>query len=87
MLGIGGHPAIAGLDLGSSSVKAVQLARTHKGYQVACAGFSPLAHDAIVDGAINDGAEVVKTIAAVFSENFSAKFSEKNCCPCRLRRR
>ena len=59
---------LVGLDIGSSSVKAVELSRSKKGYQLtgfACEGLSP---DVVVDGAIMDApamaASIRETLAA-----------------------
>jgi type IV pilus assembly protein PilM len=81
MFGIRTGKKLAGLDMGSSAVKAVQLERIRKGYEVVCAGLAPQAWDAIVDGAISDGAAVAKAIEAVFAENCSKHFSAKKLSP------
>ena len=59
---------LVGLDIGSSSVKAVELSRSKKGYQLtgfACEGLGP---DVVVDGAIMDApamaASIRETLAA-----------------------
>ncbi|HEY8494839.1 MAG TPA: type IV pilus assembly protein PilM [Myxococcota bacterium] len=49
--------SILGLDIGSSSVKAVELAPRGAGFELVHLGVAPLPHDAIVDGAfLNSGA-------------------------------
>jgi type IV pilus assembly protein PilM len=58
---------LVGLDIGSSAVKAVELTRSKKGFQVtgfACEALSP---DAVVDGAIMDAPVVADTIKRTFS--------------------
>src|SRR5947199_4166114 len=53
---------LVGLDIGSSSVKAVELSRSKKGYQLtgfACEGLSP---DVVVDGAIMDAPAMAASI-------------------------
>jgi type IV pilus assembly protein PilM len=51
-----------GLDIGSSSVKVVQLRETSKGYQLVNFGIEPLPPQTIVDGAIMNQAAVVDAI-------------------------
>src|SRR5881394_2658054 len=51
-----------GLDIGSSSVKVVQLKETSKGYQLVNFGIEPLPPQTIVDGAIMNQAAVVDAI-------------------------
>ena len=50
-------PALVGLDIGSSAVKAVELEATGTGFRVVAAGCAPMPRDAIVAGAIVDGDE------------------------------
>jgi type IV pilus assembly protein PilM len=54
--------ALVGLDIGSSAVKAVELKPSGRGYRVTAFGSEPLPPDAIVDGAIMDGAAVADAI-------------------------
>ena len=56
-----------GLDIGSSSIKAVQLKKTRAGYSLAAFGMQPLLPQTIVDGAIMDQAAVVEAIRALWS--------------------
>jgi type IV pilus assembly protein PilM len=58
---------LVGLDIGSSSVKAVELRRTKGGFEVVHAGLEPLASDTVVDGAIMDALSVSDSISKIFS--------------------
>jgi type IV pilus assembly protein PilM len=58
--------SIVGLDIGSSSVKAVELKAAGKGYRVAAYSTEPVPPDSIVDGAIIDGGAVAEAIRRVF---------------------
>jgi type IV pilus assembly protein PilM len=53
---------LVGLDIGSSAVKAVELKPSGRGFRVTAFGTEPLPPDAIVDGAIMDGAAVAEAI-------------------------
>ncbi|RME25729.1 MAG: type IV pilus assembly protein PilM [Deltaproteobacteria bacterium] len=53
---------VIGLDIGSSSVKLVQLKETKRGYQLLNLGMAPLPHEAIVDGALMNSTVIVSTI-------------------------
>jgi type IV pilus assembly protein PilM len=64
-----------GLDIGSSSVKAVELRQTKKGYEVIHAGLEILASDTVVDGAIMDALSVADSIGKLQAE---AKIKTKN---------
>jgi type IV pilus assembly protein PilM len=79
MFGISREKGIVGLDIGSYSIKAVELKAKKRGdqeqYSVAKIGYELLPHDAIVEGTIIDSAAVVETIKLVFDEN---KISNKN---------
>ena len=59
-------PALVGLDIGSSTVKAVELETTRTGRRVVAAAAAPLPRDAIADGAILDGDAVAGAIRGVF---------------------
>ncbi|HKY34138.1 MAG TPA: type IV pilus assembly protein PilM [Candidatus Polarisedimenticolia bacterium] len=63
--------SLVGLDIGTSSIKAVELKELGKGrgYQLANMGIEPLSPEAIVDGAIMDSGLVVEGIQNVFSRN------------------
>jgi type IV pilus assembly protein PilM len=73
MLGFAGEKSLVGLDIGSYSVKAVELKSKKKGteelYEVKKIGYELLPHDAIVEGTIIDSAAVVETIRMIFDEN------------------
>ena len=56
-----------GLDIGSSSIKAVQLKKSRSGYMLTAFGMQPLVPQTIVDGAIMDQAAVVEAIRALWS--------------------
>ena len=58
--------AVVGLDIGSSSVKAVELQPSGKGYRVAAFASEAVPADAIVDGAIIDGGAVADAIRRIF---------------------
>ncbi|HZU41227.1 MAG TPA: type IV pilus assembly protein PilM [Terriglobales bacterium] len=64
-----GAKTIVGLDVGSSSIKAVELKRSRGGIQVAHLGVEPLASDIVVDSMIVDSGTVSSAIAKIFSEN------------------
>jgi len=67
MFGRGKPQALTGLDIGSTSVKAVQLKRTGAGYQLVAAGMEPLPPNLVVDGAVVDAQGVAEKINTVFS--------------------
>jgi type IV pilus assembly protein PilM len=58
-------PTCVGLDIGSSSVKVVQLKETSKGYQLINFGIEPLPPQTIVDGAIMNQTAVVDAIRSL----------------------
>ena len=65
---------MVGLDIGSSSVKAVELQPAGKGHKVAAFASEPVPPDAIVDGAIIDGGAVADAIRRIFERRtFKAK--------------
>lgn len=59
---------LIGLDIGSSSVKLVQLMEKGKGYQLEKFGIKPLMPELIVDGTIMDAGMVVAAIKELISE-------------------
>jgi len=73
MFGLGRDKELVGVDIGSYSIKAVELkAKKKEGetqYDVKKIGYELLPHDAIVEGTIIDSAAVVETIKMVFDEN------------------
>jgi type IV pilus assembly protein PilM len=60
-------PAV-GLDIGSSSVKLVQLKEKRGGYQLLAWGSAPLPPEAIVDGALMNSSAIVQAIQDLFSQ-------------------
>ncbi len=55
-----------GLDIGSSSIKAVQLKKRGRGFEVNAFGMEPLATQTIVDGTIMDQSAVVEAIRSLW---------------------
>src|SRR5678816_846996 len=74
----GRSKSVVGLDIGSSSVKAVELKPAGKGFRVAAYGAEPVPPDAIVDGAIIDAGAVADAIRHVFERNRT--FKGKDVC-------
>lgn len=60
---------LVGLDIGSSSVKAVELARKGAAYELVSLGIEPLGQDVVVDGSIMDALLVSSAIKKVVAEN------------------
>jgi len=75
---LGRSKSVVGLDIGSSSVKAVELKPSGKGFRVAAYGAEPVPPDAIVDGAIIDAGAVADAIRHVFERNRT--FKGKDVC-------
>ncbi len=65
----GGAKSIVGLDIGSSSIKAVELRKAKGEILVAHVGFEPLASDIVVDSMIVDSGSVSSAISKIFNEN------------------
>jgi len=65
---IGGSKVLAGLDIGSSSIKVVQLKETGKGYRLTNMGVRPLPQEVIVDGAIMDAGIISDTLREMAKE-------------------
>src|SRR5215475_13718412 len=57
---------LVGLDIGSSSIKAVELVKSKQGYQLTGFAYESLGPDAVVDGAIMDGRGVAESIKRTF---------------------
>ena len=57
---------LVGLDIGSSSVKAIELTQSKSGYEITGFGQAALGPDIVVDGAITDPAKVSEAIKTVF---------------------
>jgi type IV pilus assembly protein PilM len=66
VFGLGKSKALVGLDIGSSSVKAVELAKSKQGVELVSYGLEPLAQDTVVDGAIMDALAVATAINSMF---------------------
>ena len=58
--------SLIGLDIGSSSVKAVELKKAKDGYELVSFGLEPLSQDTVVDGAIMDAPSVAEKIISIF---------------------
>lgn len=69
MFGLGSAKSIVGLDIGSSSIKAVELKKTRGGVEVTHLGMEPLASDIVVDSMIVDSGSVATAISKLFGEN------------------
>src|ERR1035441_7591577 len=66
MFGGGKQRALVGLDIGSTSIKAVELKNTKQGYEVVSFGLERLAQDTVVDGAVMDAPLVAGAISNIF---------------------
>jgi type IV pilus assembly protein PilM len=64
-----GAKSIVGLDVGSSSIKAVELKKGRGGIEVAHLGLEHLAPDIVVDSMIVDSGTVSSAIAKLFNES------------------
>ncbi|MDR3765175.1 MAG: type IV pilus assembly protein PilM [Acidobacteriota bacterium] len=77
MLGLpflGKSKAVVGLDIGSTSIKAVELQRNRGSITVSHVGLEPLASDIVVDSMIVDSGSVASAISKLFGEHaFKAK--------------
>src|ERR1700726_2434255 len=71
----GKNRQLVGLDIGSSSIKAVELKSTKAGYELVSFGMEPLAQDTVVDGAIMDAPQVANAISKIFD---TQKIKTKN---------
>jgi len=58
--------SLVGLDIGSSTIKAVELKSTKSGYELVNFGMEPLTPDTVVDGAIMDAPSVAMAINKIF---------------------
>jgi type IV pilus assembly protein PilM len=63
--------AIVGLDIGSSCVKAVELAPRGDGFELLHLGVAPLPHDAIVEGAFLNSGAIVDAIREALEKSGS----------------
>src|SRR5579862_3995356 len=66
MFGKAKKKAVIGLDIGSSSIKAVELKESKQGYELVSFGLEPLLQDTVVDGAIMDAPLVAGAIGTIF---------------------
>ena len=64
-----GSKSIVGLDVGSSSIKAVELKKKGGQIEVAHLGLEPLASDIVVDSMIVDSGTVSSAISKLFADN------------------
>jgi type IV pilus assembly protein PilM len=64
---LGRKKDVIGLDIGSSSVKLVELKEGKSGYQLQNLAISPLPPEAIVDGALMDSATIIEAIRDVIA--------------------
>src|SRR5437660_6833152 len=69
MFGLGSGKSIVGLDIGSSSIKAIELKRSKGEVQVSHLGVEPLASDIVVDSMIVDSGSVSSAISKIFGEH------------------
>ena len=75
MFGMGKPKGLIGLDIGSSSLKAVELRKKGAEYELVNLGLEPLGQDTVVDGAIMDSLAVSSAIEKIFTES---KIKTKN---------
>jgi type IV pilus assembly protein PilM len=66
MFGLGKSKTVVGLDIGSSTVKAVELKPAGKSFRVTAFAVEAVPPDSIVDGAIIDGGAVADAIRRLF---------------------
>src|ERR1700691_4878248 len=71
----GKNKQLVGLDIGSSSIKAVELKSTKADYELVSLDTEGLAQDTVVDGAIMDAPQVANAISKIFD---SEKIKTKN---------
>ncbi len=64
-----GSKTIVGLDVGSSSIKAVELKRKGRDIEVAHLGLEPLAPDIVVDSMIVDSGTVSSAISKLLTDH------------------
>src|SRR5262250_3665834 len=65
---------LVGLDIGSSSIKSVELKASKAGYELVSFGMESLAPDTVVDGAIMDAPQGANAISRIFdNENVKTK--------------
>jgi len=69
MFGLEKARSLVGLDIGSSSVKAVELRKRGSSFELLNLAIEPLAQDTVVDGAIMDALSVSSAIDKIFRDN------------------
>jgi type IV pilus assembly protein PilM len=69
MFGLGSAKSVVGLDIGSSSIKAIELKRSKGEIQVSHLGVEPLASDIVVDSMIVDSGSVSSAISKIFIDH------------------
>ena len=69
MFGLGSAKPMVGLDIGSSSIKAIELRRTRGEIHVVNVGVEPLASDIVVDSMIVDSGSVASSITKLFADH------------------
>ncbi len=69
MFGLGSGKPVVGLDIGSSSIKAIELRRVRGEIQVVNVGVEPLASDIVVDSMIVDSGSVASSITKIFGDH------------------
>jgi type IV pilus assembly protein PilM len=69
MFGLGRKRETVGLDIGASSIKAVQLMADRGGHELVRLGIAPLHPETIVDGVIMDSGTVISAIQQILTEN------------------
>jgi type IV pilus assembly protein PilM len=75
MFGFGQPKTVVGLDIGSCTLKAVELRRSGKGFRVAAFAVEAVPPDSIVDGSIVDAPAVVSALRRLF-ENKAFKTTD-----------
>lgn len=66
---------VIGLDIGSSSIKVVELSETSRGYKLINCAMAPIPSEAIVDGSLMDSVVIVDTIRELI-KSFKIKTKE-----------
>ncbi len=69
MFGMGKSKGLVGLDIGSSSVKAIELKKRGSEYELVNWGIENLGQDTVVDGAIMDAISVSTAIDKIFADH------------------
>jgi type IV pilus assembly protein PilM len=72
---LGKKKNVIGLDIGTSSIKVVELSETNRGYRLVNCAMSPIPPEAIVDGSLMDSVVIVDTIRELI-KSFKIKTKE-----------